>query len=184
MANLTTQFLFSSDEGSSCHAVTKCRKTSAGEESWKDQADTKTSTTGLQRSLLPTIIFLLKTCMIYCFFSSLPLLSSLIVQQQTVTLPQLIRFRTTSGSLLDQIRTRYWDLGVLLLNDDTGAVTQAIVDQYHEDTTKINREILKRWIQDQGMPVKWATLIEVLKDIGLTELAREMEENFYTEEVN
>ena len=105
------------------------------------------------------------------------------MQRPTVTLQQLIRCRTKSGSLLDQIATRYWDVGVLLLNDDTGVITQAIVDQYHEDAS-INREILKQWIQGQGMPVKWATLIEVLKDIGLTELAHEMEEKFYTDEVN
>ena len=105
------------------------------------------------------------------------------MQRQTVTLPQLIRFRTTSGSIIDQIGTHYWDLGVLLLNDDTGAVTQAIIEQYHEDATKINREILKRWIQGQGMPVEWASLIEVLRDIGLTKLAREIEKKI-TQEVN
>ena len=77
---------------------------------------------------------------------------------------------------MDQIGIHYWELGVLLLNDDTGAVTQAIIDQYREDATKINREILQRWIQGRGkLPVEWATLIEVLKDIGLTELAREIE---------
>ena len=113
---------------------------------------------------------------LYDLISFLPL-SSLIVQRQTVTLQQLIRCRTKSGSLLDQIGTRHWGLGVLLLNDDTGLITQAIVDQYREATT-INMEILKRWTQGQGMPVKWATLVKVLKDIGLTELAREMEEKF------
>ena len=77
---------------------------------------------------------------------------------------------------MDQIGVHYWGLGVLLLNDDTGAVTQAIIDQYREDATKINREILQRWIQGRGkLPVEWATLIKVLKDIGLTELAGEIE---------
>ena len=86
---------------------------------------------------------------------------------------------------MDQIRIHYWELGVFLLNDDTGAVTQAIINWYHEDAAKINREILQRWIQGQGMPVEWATLIEVLKDIGLTELAREIERKINcTEEVN
>ena len=47
MENLTMPFLLSSDEGSSCQAVTKDRKASAGEESWKDQTNAKTSTTGL-----------------------------------------------------------------------------------------------------------------------------------------
>ena len=76
---------------------------------------------------------------------------------------------------MDQIGTNYWDLGILLLNDAKGAVTKAIVKQYHEDAAEINREILQRWIQGQGMPVEWATLIAVLKDIELTELAREIE---------
>ena len=105
------------------------------------------------------------------------LLSSLIVQQEAVTLPELLRFRTASGKLMDQIGTNYWDLGILLLNDAKGAITKAIVKQYHEDAAKINREILQRWIQGQGMPVEWATLIEVLRDIELTELAREIEKN-------
>ena len=41
---------FSSGDESSCQAVTKHRKKSAGDEASKDQADTKT---GWQRSLLP-----------------------------------------------------------------------------------------------------------------------------------
>ena len=113
----------------------------------------------------------------------LPLLSSLIVQQQAVTLPELLRFRTASGKLIDQIGIHYWELGILLLNDAKGAVIKAIIEQYHEDAAKINREILQRWIQGRGkLPVEWATLIEVLKDIGLTELAHEIK--IYTEEVN
>ena len=114
----------------------------------------------------------------------LPLLSSLIVQQQAVTLPELLRFRTPSGKLMDQIGINYWDLGILLLNDAKGAITKAIVAQCNKDAAKINREILQRWIEGQGMPVEWVTLIEVLKDIGLAELAREIEKKYYTEEVN
>ena len=97
------------------------------------------------------------------------------MQRQTVTLPQLICFRTTSGSIIDQIGTHYWELGILLLDDKKGAITKAIIEQYHEDAAKINREILCRWIEGKGMPVRWATIIEVLKNIGLNELAREIE---------
>ena len=86
--------------------------------------------------------------------------------------------------MLDQIGTHYKKLGILLLNDTTGTVTQAIIKQYHHHASEINMEILQRWIQGQGMPVEWATLIEVLKDIELTELAREIEKKYYTQEVN
>ena len=85
---------------------------------------------------------------------------------------------------MDQIGTNYWDLGILLLNDAKGAVTKTIIDQYHEDAAKINREILRRWIQGQGMPVEWATLIGVLEDIELKELAREIKKEYCTQEVN
>jgi len=78
--------------------------------------------------------------------------------------------------MLEQIGTHYRELGILLLDDTTGAVTQAIIEQYHYDATKINREIFQRWTQGKGMPVEWATLVEVLMDIGLSELAREMEQ--------
>ena len=102
------------------------------------------------------------------------------MQQQTVTLPQLIRFKTRSGSInvLEQIGTHYWELGVLLLDDTTGQVTQAIIEHHHEDATKINLQIFQKWIQGKGkLPVEWSTLVEVIKDIGLVQLASEMEQN-------
>ena len=106
------------------------------------------------------------------------------MQQQTVTLPQLIRFKTRSGSInvLEQIGTHYWELGVLLLDDTTGEVTQAIIKQHHEDATKINLQIFQKWIQGKGkLPVEWSTLVEVLRDIGLVQLASEMEQNLKRE---
>ena len=100
----------------------------------------------------------------------------MLIGSPTVTLPQLLHFKTAAGSILEQIGIHYWDLGVRLLNDTTGAVTQAVIKQYHYDATEINREILQRWIQGKGKsPVEWATLVEVLKDIRLSELAREIE---------
>ena len=99
--------------------------------------------------------------------------------EQRPNLCQLISFRVRSGNinLLEQIGTNYWKLGVQLLNDATGAVTKAIVEQYQNDAAKINMEILQRWIQGGGkLPVEWDTLVKVLKDIQLSELANEMEQ--------
>lgn len=63
-----------------------------------------------------------------------------------------------------------------MLEDTTGAVTQAIIEQHQHDATKINGEILQRWIQGRGkLPVEWDTLVEVLKVMRLSELANEME---------
>ena len=109
------------------------------------------------------------------YFTVLPIVQ----QQQPVTLPQLICFKTRSGSIkiLERIGTHYWKLGVLLLEDATGEVTQAIIEHHHEDATKINLQIFQKWMQGKGkLPVEWSTLTEVLKDIGLSELAIEMEQ--------
>ena len=38
-------------------------------------------------------------------------------------------------------------------------------------------QIFQKWIQGRGkLPVEWSTLVEVIKDIGLSELASEMEQ--------
>ena len=98
---------------------------------------------------------------------------------QQITLPQLICFKTRSGSIsvLDHIGTNYWKLGILLLDDATGADTQAIIEHHHEDAIKINLQIFRKWIEGKGkLPVEWSTLVEVLKDIGLSELAIKMEQ--------
>ena len=121
-----------------------------------------------------------------------PMPSSREVQQQSMkckerlpstedrpTLPELIDFKTSTGSIniIMCIGTHYDVLGTLLLQDNDGTVTQAIRDQYQRDAEKINREILQRWIQGKGrQPVQWSTLIVVLKKIELSELAKKIEE--------
>ena len=51
----------------------------------------------------------------------------------------------------------------------------AIVDQYHEDATKINRQVLCKWLEGGGkQPVSWATLATELDLCGLTELASDI----------
>ena len=95
-------------------------------------------------------------------------------------LPHLIDFKTSTGSIniVKCIGTHYNVLCTLLLEDNDGTVTQAIRDQYHYDAAKINYEILKQWIQGEGrQPVQWSTLIDVLKKIKLTELAKKIEES-------
>ena len=94
------------------------------------------------------------------------------------TLLQLTYFKTSSGNMnvTERIGISYGKLGPLLLRDNDGSVTQSIRDQYHHDAAKINQEILQRWIQGKGrQPVQWSTLIDVLKKIELSPLAKEIE---------
>ena len=97
------------------------------------------------------------------------------------TLPKLLNLKTSSGStvnIVQQIGTHYSTLGPLLLRDDTGAVTLAIVSQHQRDVALINQEILTRWLQGQGkLPVSWYTLIDVFKNAGLLELAQMIQDS-------
>ena len=60
--------------------------------------------------------------------------------------------------------------GVLLMNDERGTTLESVDD---EDPYF---EIMQRWIRGGGRtPVTWETLVEVLKEAGLKQLASEIE---------
>ena len=53
---------------------------------------------------------------------------------------KLICFKIRSGNIniLERIRTHHKQLGVLLLDDTTGTITQTIIEQYHYEASNIN----------------------------------------------
>ena len=92
-------------------------------------------------------------------------------------LVKLLSFPGKSGSNIDiseQIGTKYFKFGVLLLNDKTGAEVSAIIKEHRENAAEINLEILRRWIGGKGQPLSWDTLISVLQSIGLETLASDI----------
>ena len=81
-------------------------------------------------------------------------------------------------NILQHIGTLYNDLGILLLDDKGGTVTKAIEKQCHHVVYDINLQILRQWIQGEGrQPVQWSTLVDVLKKIELSVLAKKIEDN-------
>ena len=47
--------------------------------------------------------------------------------------------------------------------------------EHHHNAFKVNYDILKQWIQGKGrQPVQWSTLIDVLKKIELSPLAKKI----------
>ena len=109
-----------------------------------------------------------------------PLVSAIGLLASKPTLPAFLSFKTFSGSAINvvqQIGTHHSTLGPLLLNDDMGAVTATIVSQHHQNADAINQEILTRWLHGQGkQPVTWSTVIDVLRDAGLSELTKIIQE--------
>ncbi len=75
----------------------------------------------------------------------------------------------------DQIGSKYREFGTFLLEDHNGAKVQEIQRERHEFYW-INYEIFSRWLLGEGrQPVSWVTLIGVLRDIGKSTLADDIE---------
>ena len=71
----------------------------------------------------------------------------------------------------------YEPLGLMLLEDDDGAIVDQIVSECHHKCSDVVRHIMKKWVRGGGkQPVTWKTLTDTLKDIGLTKLASDIEQ--------
>ena len=107
----------------------------------------------------------------------LPIPKSLFFVGERPTMIELIRFRGRSRriNIPLEISTKYYKFGVLLLKDETGARIGAIIHKHINNSEQINQEILEQWITGKGEePVTWGTLVEVLQDVELTELASDI----------
>ena len=91
------------------------------------------------------------------------------------TLPELLKFTCTYGRVINipqEIGIKYLQFGILLLEDSTGSRLKMIAHKHRENAEQINMEIFQEWLIGRGkQPVTWATLVEVLRDIGLSVLA-------------
>ena len=82
-------------------------------------------------------------------------------------------------NISQEIGTKCFMFGVVLLNDKTGAQVNAITTQYRDNAEQINLEILRTWIGGKGKPLSWDTLINVLKAIGLGTLASDIQDGLH-----
>ena len=69
---------------------------------------------------------------------------------------------------------RYRVFGTQLLNDESGSYVDGLEGQLRGDFKEINSKILAEWIR-RNPDRTWKSLTEVLKEIGLNSLAREIE---------
>ena len=64
------------------------------------------------------------------------------------------------------------EFGTFLLDDRTGARVKNLEHLHQRHAERINTAILQEWLTGSGkLPVTWATLVEVLRDIELSTLA-------------
>ncbi len=91
----------------------------------------------------------------------------------------MIRFRGKRKriNIPQEIGVRYQKVGILLLEDETGARIEAIADQHRGNAERINMDVFQKWINGNGkQPITWGTLVEVLKDAEFNSLASDIEE--------
>ena len=99
------------------------------------------------------------------------------------TLPQLTDFpgKTRHFNIAVEIGTKYHAVGTALLNDESGVIIPVIVSQQKDNAVFINKDILRRWVQGQGVTCSWRRLIQVL-GLPCPKLARDIEESLKAEE--
>ena len=71
-------------------------------------------------------------------------------------------------NIIQSIGTRYYDLGILLLEDDNGVLVNALRSEHLLNAEEIIRAIFQRWIAGTGRkPSSWRTLVDVLRQCQL-----------------
>ena len=82
-------------------------------------------------------------------------------------LPQLLRLK-----LHKEVGANYTTFGVLLLDDETGSRVTAIEKECQKHADDVTIRILQEWLEGKGLqPVIWETLVQTLRDTGLSALA-------------
>ena len=92
------------------------------------------------------------------------------------SIEDLLNFKdgTSKINITSRISTKYFDFGIQLLHDFN--YVKSLEQQYNRDSEKINTHILQKWLGGTGRkPISWATLVDVLRDIQLGELADQIE---------
>ena len=94
------------------------------------------------------------------------------------TMMELMRFqgREKRINIPQEVSTKYPQFGIFLLEDTNGTRVRNMEYKHRGDPEQINTEILQEWVSGRGrLPISWATLTEVLRDVELCELASDIE---------
>jgi len=97
-----------------------------------------------------------------------------------------VRFRGRERriNVPQEVSTKYTLFGILLLEDTNGNRVRNMEHKHRGDVEQINMEILQEWVNGRGkQPVSWATLTAVLRDVGLSVLARDIDDSELFERV-
>eukprot|EP00731_Ephydatia_muelleri_P005631 Em0002g1807a len=89
-------------------------------------------------------------------------------QDETPTLLKLISFSERGVNLAEQIGVNYLMFGMILLQDDNGAIVKALEEEHRGNAEKINTAIFQKWLDGKGIgPVTWSTLVSALHSVEM-----------------
>ena len=78
---------------------------------------------------------------------------------------------------LAQKISHFQNFGIIILTDDDGDRIDAIMREHQNRVEDINKSVFRSWVKGEGLkPVSWATLVDVLQEIGLNTLARDIKQ--------
>ena len=89
---------------------------------------------------------------------------------QSLSLPELIRLKVPQ-----EVGTNYSTFGIFLLNDQTGSRIRNFKKECQGDPEDVMFRILQEWLQGKGLPVTWESLVQTLRDTGLSVLADQIQ---------
>lgn len=94
-------------------------------------------------------------------------------------MPELLSFNTGDCHIINlprEIGCKYHIFGSLLLLEKTAAHIEDLEHQCQRNGEEINLHVLQEWLEGRGRkPTTWATLLNVLRDIEMGELAATLE---------
>jgi len=91
---------------------------------------------------------------------------------------KLLQFHVTpqkTVNVIQQMCGTYWGLGVILLQDESGAIMKAIEGEYSNPLDRM-KCVLTHWFEGRGLPVTWKNLVESLRQLELNTIANDIEE--------
>ena len=77
-----------------------------------------------------------------------------------------------------KVGAKYFQFGVLLLNDEDGALVEALEDECNGKRERIVRKILVEWVRGRGRALSWKTLSDTLRECSLSSLADDIDSTY------
>ena len=92
---------------------------------------------------------------------------------------EVLRFPGKAGviNIPQEIGAKFTEFGIFLLQDRRGARVSGLALEHSNNARRISTAILQEWIEGKGkLPVTWQTLVDVLHDVELSDLANDITE--------